>query len=175
MINFWPLALVSFLYTFAIGQETPCPEINSSRWRQNIHTYVTQMELLQRKKPGYPARLNTYDQCRPISEGLECQRSGNRIFWERKLQLFRRVLLFCCLCLVEQWILNEKFSCNSAKHWFKNCFGKGICIRRERDYKGMRCEITLYGHAFYRGHLTVNTVKPSSELTTNNINYYNNN
>lgn len=75
MYNFHAFALVAYLRSTAVRADS-CPEINSSKWRQNIHTYVTQMENLQRKKPGYPARLNTYDPCRPITEGLECDRNG---------------------------------------------------------------------------------------------------
>ena len=79
MNSFHAFALGAYLATIGgVRADSACPEINTSIWRQNIHTYVTQMESLQRKKPGYPARLNTYDPCRPITEGLTCDR--NRLY-----------------------------------------------------------------------------------------------
>ena len=73
LLSLYPF-LGGALFLGALGVHAQCPERDSSTWRQNVQGYVTQMEELQRKKPGFPARLNTYDPCRPITEGLECDR-----------------------------------------------------------------------------------------------------
>ena len=46
----------------------------SSRWRENLHHYIEEMEDLTRRKPGYKATMNTYAPCRPIMENLQCVR-----------------------------------------------------------------------------------------------------
>jgi hypothetical protein len=73
----------TFFYSSVESGEV-CPEINGSRWRQNVYNYVKEMEELQRKKPGYPGRLNTYDPCRPVMEDLNCNRKMLKeyFFWK---------------------------------------------------------------------------------------------
>ena len=49
--------------------------VKSSRWRQNLDTYIKEMEELSKRKPGYKATMNTYAPCRPIMENLQCVRN----------------------------------------------------------------------------------------------------
>ena len=49
--------------------------LESSRWRENLHHYIEEMEDLTRRKPGYKATMNTYAPCRPIMENLQCVRN----------------------------------------------------------------------------------------------------
>jgi len=60
----------------AVQTDEKCPEANSSRWRENLHHYIEEMEDLTRRKPGYKATMNTYAPCRPIMENLQCVRSN---------------------------------------------------------------------------------------------------
>ena len=58
--------------------------VKSSRWRQNLDTYIKEMEELSKRKPGYKATMNTYAPCRPIMENLQCVRNKLKYFRDHK-------------------------------------------------------------------------------------------
>ena len=62
--------------------------LESSRWRENLHHYIEEMEDLTRRKPGYKATMNTYAPCRPIMENLQCVRNVLNNFTEQHKTVF---------------------------------------------------------------------------------------
>ena len=58
--------------------------VKSSRWRQNLDTYIKEMEELSKRKPGYKATMNTYAPCRPIMENLQCVRNKLKYFRDHR-------------------------------------------------------------------------------------------